>query len=172
MSILDSILGSVMGGGNAASSPVGGILGSLLGGGGAGGMLGNMLGGGQQQQQGGLGGLLQRFQQAGMGNVANSWVGTGPNQQVSPDQLQQVFGQQQVSQWAQQANMQPHDLLSQLSQYLPHAVDRMTPNGQLPDGDPFAGAGVNLGSGSSGGQMASGDDPFSGSGTSLGSRRG
>ena len=61
----------------------------------------------------------------------------------------------------------------ELSQYLPHAVDRMTPNGQLPDGDAFAGAGVNLGSGSSssGTQMASGDDPFSGSGANLGTRR-
>ena len=47
----------------------------------------------------------------------------------------------------------------------------MTPNGQVPDGDPFAGAGVNLGSGSGGSQAASGDDPFSGSGTNLGSRR-
>jgi uncharacterized protein YidB (DUF937 family) len=175
MGILDSILGSVMGSSNAASSPVGGILGSLLGGGGggggAGGMLGNMLGGGQQQQGGALGGLLQKFQQAGMGNVANSWVSNGPNQQVSPDQLQQVFGQQQVNQWAQQSNMQPHDLLSQLSQYLPHAVDHMTPNGQMPEGDAFSGAGVNMGSGG-GSQAASGDDPFSGSGTNLGSRRG
>lgn len=193
MSILDSILGSVMGSSNAASSPMGGILGSLLGGGGGGGaggmlgslmgggqqqggMLGSLLGGGQQQQGGmggGLGGLLSKFQQAGMGGVANSWVGTGPNQQVSPDQLQQVFGQDQVNQWAQQSNMQPHDLLSQLSQYLPHAVDRMTPNGQLPEGDAFAGAGVNLGSGSDGGTQvaSSGDDPFSGSGTNLGTRR-
>ena len=172
MGILDSILGTVMGGSNAASSPVGGILGSLLGGGGgAGGMLGNMLGGGQQQQQGGgLGGLLQKFQQAGLGNVANSWVGGGPNQQVSPDQLQQVFGQQQVNQWAQQSNMQPHDLLSQLSQYLPHAVDHMTPNGQVPEGDAFSGAGVNLGGGG-GSQTASGDDPFGGSGSNLGSRQ-
>ena len=192
MSILDSILGSVMGSSNAASSPMGGILGSLLGGGGggAGGMLGSLMGGGQQQQGGmlgsllgggqqqqggmggGLGGLLSKFQQAGMGGVANSWVGNGPNQQVSPDQLQQVFGQDQVNQWAQQSNMQPHDLLSQLSQYLPHAVDRMTPNGQMPEGDAFAGAGVNLGSDSTGGtQVASGDDPFGGSGTNLGTRR-
>lgn len=175
MSLLDSVLGSVMGGNNAAQSPMGSILGSLLGGGG-GGMLGSLLGGGQQQQPqapGGLGGLLQRFQHAGMGDVANSWVGSGPNQPVSPNQLQQVFGQDQVNQWAQQSNMQPHDLLSQLSQFLPHAVDRMTPNGQLPDGDAFAGAGVNLGSGGSGGgtQMASGDDPFGGSGANLGSRR-
>lgn len=173
MSLLDSVLGSVMGGGNAAQSPMGGILGSLLGGGGGGGILGSLLGGGQQQQPqapGGLGGLLQRFQHAGMGDVANSWVGSGSNQPVSPNQLQQVFGQDQVNQWAQQTNMQPHDLLSQLSQYLPHAVDRMTPNGQMPDGDAFSGAGVNLGSGG-GTQTASGDDPFSGSGANLGTRR-
>ncbi len=160
MSILDSILGGLMGG-NSAQSPMGGILGSLLGGGGqqAGGI-------------GGLGGLLSKFQQAGMGGVANSWVSNGPNQQVSPDQLQQVFGQQQVNQWAQQSNMQPHDLLSQLSQFLPHAVDRMTPSGQMPDGaDPFGGTGVNLGSGS-GGQQDTGNDPFGGAGTNLGSRRG
>ena len=164
MSILDSILGGLMGG-NSAQSPVGGILGSLLGGGG-------QQGGGM----GGLGGLLSQFQKAGMGGVANSWVSNGPNQQVSPDQLQQVFGQQQVNQWAQQSNMQPHDLLSQLSQFLPHAVDRMTPGGQMPGGqmpdgaDPFGGAGVNLGSGS-GGQQDTGNDPFGGAGTNLGSRR-
>ena len=176
MSMLDSILGTVMGGNNAASSPMGGILGSLLGGGGggAGGMLGGLLGGGQQQPQqggmgGGLGGLLSQFQNAGLGHIAQSWVGNGPNQQVSPDQLQQVFGQQQVNQWAQQTNMQPHDLLSQLSQYLPHAVDHMTPGGQMPEGDAFGGAGVNLGGG--GTQMASGDDPFGGAGSNLGSRR-
>jgi uncharacterized protein YidB (DUF937 family) len=95
-----------------------------------------------------LGGLLSQFQNAGLGNVAQSWVGTGPNQQVSPDQLHQVFGDQQVNQWAQQANMQPHDLLSQLSQYLPHAVDKMTPGGQLSADageGAFDGAGINLG---------------------------
>ena len=172
MSILDSVLGGLMGGG-AQQSPVGGILGSLLGGGGGGGgLLGGLMGGGQQAQGGGgLGGLLQKFQQAGMGNIAQSWVGNGPNQQVSPDQLQQVFGQQQVNQWAQQSNMQPHDLLSQLSQFLPHAVDRMTPNGQMPEGDAFGGAGVNLGGGGGATQVASGDDPFGGAGANLGSRR-
>lgn len=159
MSLLNSVLGGLLGG-NANSSPVGGILGSLLGGGGGmmgggqqqpggiGGMLGGLMGGGQQQPggtAGPLGGLLGRFQQAGMGDIANSWVGTGPNQQVSPQQLEQVFGTQQVDQWSQQANMPRHDLLSQLSQYLPHAVDRMTPNGTLPQGDsPFDKAGVNL----------------------------
>jgi uncharacterized protein YidB (DUF937 family) len=147
MGILDGILGGLLGG-NSNASPLQSILGSMLGGGGAQaqqGGLGGMLGG---AGGGGLGGLLGQFQNAGLGNVAQSWVGTGPNQQVSPDQLHQVFGDQQVNQWAQQANMQPHDLLSQLSQYLPHAVDKMTPGGQLPTDSgegAFDGAGINLG---------------------------
>lgn len=147
MGLLDSILGGVMGGG-AQSSPVAGLLMNLLGGGqqsggGAMGALSGLMGGQQQPAQGGMGGLsglLGRFQQAGLGGVAQSWVGHGANQSVSPDQLQQVFGQDQVQHMAQQTGMQPHDLLSQLSQYLPGVVDKMTPNGQLPEGgDPLAG---------------------------------
>ncbi len=152
MGLLDGILGSLLGG-NSNASPLQSILGSMLGGGGQ-----PQQGGGQVQQgglagmlggAGGLGGLLSQFQNAGLGNVAQSWVGSGPNQQVSPDQLHQVFGDQQVNQWAQQANMQPHDLLSQLSQYLPHAVDQMTPGGQVPaasgEDGAFDGAGINMG---------------------------
>ncbi len=151
MGLLDGILGGMLGG-NSNASPLQSILGSVLGGGqaqqgGAQGGLGGMLGGGGAG--GGLGGLLSQFQNAGLGNIAQSWVGNGPNQQVSPDQLHQVFGEQQVNQWAQQSNMQPHDLLSQLSQYLPHAVDQMTPGGQAPaasgDGGAFDGAGINMG---------------------------
>jgi len=97
-------------------------------------------------------GLISRFEQSGLGNVAQSWVGNGPNQSVTPQQLQNVFGQQQVSQWAQQSNMQPHDLLSQLAQFLPQVVDRMTPQGGMQGGaqggvagdDPFQSAGVNV----------------------------
>lgn len=152
MGILDGILGSVLGGSSNAG-PLQSILGSVLGGGqaqqqqgGLGGALGGMLGGGAG---GGLGGLLNQFQQAGLGHVAQSWVGTGPNQQISPDQLNQVFGDNQVNQWSQQTGMPKQDLLSQLSQYLPHAVDKMTPGGQIPTeaegGSAFDGAGINLG---------------------------
>ena len=150
MGLLDSVLGGVLGS-NHQSSPISGLLGGLLGGGqqpaqGGGGMLGGLLGGGQPQATGGmmggggLGGLLGMLQQAGLGHVAQSWVSNGPNQQVSPDQLQQAFGQERVQQMSQQTGLAPHDLLSQLSQHLPNVVDRMTPNGQMPEGgDPFAG---------------------------------
>ena len=133
MGLLDSVLGSLMGGGNAGggSSPIAGVLGSLLGGGGqqmgqqqGGGMMGGgMMGGG------GIGGLVSQFENAGLGHIAQSWVGNGPNQSVSPDQLQSVFGQGQVQNMASQAGMQPHDFLSQLAQHLPNAVNGMTPNG-------------------------------------------
>ncbi len=156
MGILDGILGSVLGGSSNAG-PMQSILGSVLGGGqaqqqqqgGLGGALGGLLGGGSSGAGGGLGGLLGQFQQAGLGHVAQSWVGNGQNQQVSPDQLHQVFGDEQVNQWSQQTGMPKQDLLSQLSQYLPHAVDRMTPQGQVPTeaegGSAFDGAGVNMG---------------------------
>ena len=82
---------------------------------------------------GGLGGLVSQFEQAGLGHIAQSWVGNGQNQPVSPGQLQSVFGQNQVNTMASQAGMEPNDFLSQLSQHLPNAVHAATPNGQLPD---------------------------------------
>ena len=133
MGLLDSVLGGLMGGNNGGgNSPMGGVLSSLLGGGGQGmGQGGGMTGGGMAG--GGIGGLVSQFEQAGLGHIAQSWVGNGPNQSVSPDQLQSVFGQGQVQNMANQAGMQPHDFLSQLSQHLPNAVDQMTPNGQASD---------------------------------------
>lgn len=144
MGLLDSVIGGLMGSNAGASSPMGSILSGLLTGGqggnagtgGLGGVLGGALGGGGGMGGGlggGLGGLLSQFQQAGLGHVAQSWVGNGPNQPVSPQQLNDVFGEQQVQSMANQAGMQPHDFLSQLSQHLPHAVNGVTPNGQLPE---------------------------------------
>jgi uncharacterized protein YidB (DUF937 family) len=78
-----------------------------------------------------------------MGNVVSSWVGQGPNQQVSPNQLQQVFGQDQINQWSQQTGMPQQNILSELSNLLPHAVDRVTPNGQVPS-SPFDAPGLEL----------------------------
>lgn len=128
MGILESVIGNLMGGAaGGASSPMGGILSGLLGGGGQAGAMGNT------GMAGGLGGLVSQFEQAGLGHLAQSWVGNGPNQPVSPQQLQTVFGHDQVQNMATQAGMQPGDFLSQLSQHLPNAVYGMTPNGQLPD---------------------------------------
>ncbi len=89
------------------------------------------MGGGLAGMAGGLGGLLGSFQQAGLGHIAQSWVGNGPNQPVSPQQLQSVLGDGQVQSMSSQAGMEPQDFLSQLSQHLPNAVHGMTPNGQV-----------------------------------------
>ena len=120
MSLLNSVLGGLMGGAGGSSSPMQSVLMSMLGGQQGGGM-------------GGLGGLLSQFQQAGLGHVADSWVGNGPNQPISPDQLHNVLGEDRVRSMADQVGMAPTDFLSQLSQHLPNAVNGMTPDGQLPD---------------------------------------
>ncbi len=138
MGLLESVIGNLMGGAAGGSSPMGNILSSMLGGGGQGGFgnagmgggLGGALGGGGM---GGLGGLVSQFENAGLGHVVQSWVGNGANTPVSPQQLQNVFGEQQVQTMANQAGMQPGDFLSQLSQHLPNAVNGMTPNGQIPN---------------------------------------
>ena len=127
MGLLDQILGNVLQpqqtGTGSSPSGIGGVLMNMLGGG------GNRT----AATPGGLGGLLSSFEQAGLGHIAQSWVGNGPNHPVSPQQLQTVFGDDQVHTMARQAGMTRHDFLSQLSQHLPRVVDGMTPNGQLPD---------------------------------------
>ena len=127
MGLLDNVLGSLLGGSaGSTTSPMGAVLSSILAGQGGTASAG-------QGGLGGLGGLLSQFQNAGLGHVAQSWIGNGPNQSITPDQLQNVFGQGRVNDMAGQAGMEPGDFLSQLSQHLPAAVNGMTPNGQLPD---------------------------------------
>ena len=129
MGILESVLGNLLGGSGGGSSPMGGVLASILGGqGGLGGSASSNPG-----MAGGLGSILSQFQQAGLGHVAQSWVGNGPNQPVSPQQLHNIFGEDKVQDMAGQAGMEPGDFLSQLSQHLPNAVNGMTPNGRVPD---------------------------------------
>ena len=121
MGLLDGLLGSVMGG---------------------------MMGGGQQQsanpllqialqllqQNGGLQGVLGKFQQAGYGDQVQSWVGTGQNLPIDAGALSQIFGQGQLGQIAQQLGVSHEEAAGQLAQALPQVVDRMTPNGQIPEG--------------------------------------
>ena len=134
MGLLDSVIGNMMGG-SGGQSPMQGVLMNMLGGGQQQGGMGQTPGPGGMAGMGGggLGGLLQSFEQAGLGHIAQSWVSNGPNQPVSPSQLQGVLGQGQVENMAGQAGMQPQDFLSQLSQHLPNAVHGMTPDGQVPD---------------------------------------
>jgi uncharacterized protein YidB (DUF937 family) len=132
MGLLDQVIGSLFGG-SGNNSPLQSVLSSLLGGGQQGGGVQQTDTGSNLGMGGGLGGLLSSFQQAGLGHIAESWVSNGPNQQVSPQQLESVFGERQVQDMSSQAGMAPGDFLSQLSQHLPNAVNGATPNGRLPD---------------------------------------
>jgi uncharacterized protein YidB (DUF937 family) len=87
------------------------------------------------QQGGGLTGLVQQFAGKGLGNIVNSWVGTGQNLPVTAQQIQQVLGSNTIRDLAAKAGLSPDEVTSHLSQLLPTIVDRLTPNGQIPQGD-------------------------------------
>ena len=81
---------------------------------------------------GGLGGLLNKLEQGGLGNQTKSWVGTGQNQPVSPGQLGQALGPNIIKTLSQMTGLSEDDLTKQLSQGIPVIVNTLTPNGKLP----------------------------------------
>ena len=98
-----------------------GGLGRLLGGGAAGGIL-----------SGGLGDLLKQFQTNGAGDKADSWVSTAPNKPIEPSELERVLGEERIAWLMQQTGMSREALLAGLSQELPQAIDKLTPQGRIP----------------------------------------
>ncbi|TPI50700.1 DUF937 domain-containing protein [Mesorhizobium sp. B3-1-7] len=89
---------------------------------------------------GGLGGLLDKLKNAGHGNVADSWVGTGQNQSINPGDLGSALGPAVIREIAQRTGMNEQELLQQLSTALPGIVDKLTPNGQVPQNHQVASA--------------------------------
>jgi uncharacterized protein YidB (DUF937 family) len=86
-----------------------------------------------QNQPGGLQGLVQSFHDKGMGGIVSSWVSNGPNPQISADQVHQVLGSDQVKALAAKAGISPDMAGSAIAQLLPGLVDKLTPNGTVPD---------------------------------------
>jgi uncharacterized protein YidB (DUF937 family) len=142
--ILDAIVGQVAGkaagamlggalGGGGAQNPLGSIVASLTGGnpsqGGA--LLSAAMG--LLQKGGGLGGVLSKLQQSGLGKEANSWVATGPNAEISGDQLTKAFGAVDLGEIASKLGMQPAQASSAMAKVLPELVNQMTPEGKVPD---------------------------------------
>jgi uncharacterized protein YidB (DUF937 family) len=115
MDILDN-LKSAVGGGNQNNDLMSTVMG-LLG------------------DQGGLNGLVSQFVSKGLGDVIGSWVGTGKNLPISADQLHSVLGSDTVKNLASKLGMDSGALTSQLSNLLPQAVDKLTPDGKVPEGD-------------------------------------
>ena len=84
---------------------------------------------------GGLGGLLAQLQRAGFGEQADSWVSRGANKPISPDAITQIFGRDGLEQVSRRAGLSPDDASRGLSELLPEVIDRMTPDGDVPDAD-------------------------------------
>jgi uncharacterized protein YidB (DUF937 family) len=133
---LGDILGGLFGGkpGSApgtatAGAKPGGSLSDLFPGG-----LGSVLGGAAAGSvlSGGLGNIIKELQDSGHGRVAQSWVGTGPNEEIAPKDLANALGSDTLNTLSQQTGMSMNDLLAGLSQHLPDLIDQLTPNGRLP----------------------------------------
>ena len=127
MSLFDSLVGQVAGAltagggdGDVAGGPAGGLMGVVT----------QLL---PDPQHGGLQGLVQTFPQQGLGQVVASWVGTGQNLPISAEQLSAVLGSEKLQGLAQQVGLNPQELSGQLAQWLPQAVDQLTPQGQVPE---------------------------------------
>ena len=134
MSQLDDLLGGLLGG--KGGGGLGGALGGLAGGGRGGGaagllpallpVLAGLLGGG------GLNKLLAGFQSKGLNAQADSWVGTGPNEEVTPDQVQQVIGDDEIARIAEKLGVSHEEAAQAIAEVLPQVVDRVSPDGKLP----------------------------------------
>ncbi len=90
----------------------------------------NLIGG-----QGGLNGLINQFSSKGLGDVISSWVGTGKNIPVSPNQIEKVLDKDTINSITSKLGMDKNDLMGQLSNLLPQVVDKLTPDGKVPEGD-------------------------------------
>ncbi|MBN8970666.1 MAG: YidB family protein [Xanthobacteraceae bacterium] len=131
--------------GGSINASLPGGLGGALGGGGLGdllkGGLGGLLAGGAAGSilSGGIGDLLKQFQQNGHGETADSWVASGPNKQISPGDLANALGADNINALTSKTGMSRDELLGELSRYLPEVVDEFTPQGRVPSESEVAG---------------------------------
>ena len=108
MGMLDGLLGGVVGAGMVT------VVNSII------------------EKHGGLQGVVGEFERNGLGATVKSWVGTGPNQPISPDEVHRVLGPDLLRQLSEKTGVSVQDLTQKLSQVLPQAVDKLTPDGAIP----------------------------------------
>ena len=128
MGLLDSVVGALAGGQSAGNSPLLNVVMQLI----------------NNPQTGGLSGLVQSFQQGGLGNIVNSWVSTGQNLPISAEQIQAVLGGGQLQNIAAQLGMSTEQASGGLADLLPQLVDKLTPNGQVPEGGDLLAQGMDM----------------------------
>ncbi len=95
------------------------------------GVLGHVMDLVNNPESGGLQGIVQQFQSNGLGDVVNSWVGSGANQGISADQIMQVIGQDKVNEIASKVGMDPSEVSGLIAQHLPGVIDKLTPGGSV-----------------------------------------
>ena len=122
MGLLDDVLGMAGMGNTAQSGQHAGALGMIL----------NYI---NSPEVGGIAGLQRMFEEKGLGNIISSWISTGQNLPISGDQLQNVLQGGTLQNMASKSGLDVSQLTAMFSQLMPHAVDQMTPNGQIPDSD-------------------------------------
>lgn len=122
MSLLSGLLGSLLSGGNTSQQS--GLMSAV-----AGLVTGN----------GGIGGLMQKFSGAGLGDLMKGWVGTGPNPPATAQNMEQVFGASQLQEIAQKTGIDPSQISGHIAQILPQLVDKLTPHGQPVEGEQLQG---------------------------------
>jgi uncharacterized protein YidB (DUF937 family) len=118
MGLLDSVVGALAGGQSGGNNGLVDVVMQLI-----------------NSQPGGLGGLVQSFQQGGLGEIVNSWVSTGQNLPISAEQLQSVLGGGRLQEIAAQLGVSPEQAAGSLADLLPQVVDKLTPNGRIPEGN-------------------------------------
>jgi uncharacterized protein YidB (DUF937 family) len=137
MGLLDGLIGNVLGSmlsGNQGQDALGSVSNRV--GGGSQGQSGNLLlqlALSMLQQNGGLEGILGKFRESGLSHQADSWVSTGENMSISPDQLQNVFGASTISELASRLGVSEQQAGSEMAQVLPEVINRLTPEGQVPE---------------------------------------
>ncbi len=95
-------------------------------------------------QNGGLEGIIQSFQQGGLGEIVNSWVSTGQNLPISAEQIQSVLGGASLSGLAAQRGVSPEQASDNLADMLPQLIDQMTPDGKVPQGGDLLAKGLDM----------------------------
>ena len=128
MGLLDSVVGALAGGQSGGESPLLNVVMQLI----------------NNPQTGGLAGLVQSFQQGGLGSIVNSWVSSGQNLPISAEQIQAVLGGGQLQNIAAQLGMSTEQASGGLADLLPQLVDKLTPNGQVPEGGDLLAQGLDM----------------------------
>ena len=108
MGMLDGLLGGIVGAGMVS------VVSSII------------------EKHGGLQGVVSEFERNGLGGTVKSWVGTGANQPISPDEVRKALGSDLLQQLSEKSGLSVQDLAQKLSQVLPQAVDKLTPDGAIP----------------------------------------